>query len=68
MYYVYILKSNKDGGFYIGCSNNPSKRLLEHNSGKTQSLKNRRPLRIVYTEKYDNVKEAYNREKTNKVL
>jgi putative endonuclease len=63
MYYVYILKSLKDGGFYIGCSENPKKRLVEHNKGKTLSLKSRRPLELVYFEKYDKVEDAYRREK-----
>ncbi len=63
MYYVYILKSLKDGGFYVGCTKNIEKRILEHNQGKTLSLKNRRPLVVVYTEKYDNVNSAYAREK-----
>ena len=63
MYYVYILKSLKDRGFYVGCTKNIEKRVLEHNKGKTLSLKNRRPLVIVYSEKYDSVNKAYAREK-----
>lgn len=39
------------------------KRLSYHNSGKTQSLKNRRPLNIVYFEEYNDSKEAFTREK-----
>ena len=63
MHFVYILKSLKDGGFYIGCSTSVERRLEEHNVGKTPSLKNRRPLEIVYTEQYDNAEAAYKREK-----
>ena len=63
MYYVYILKSLKDNGFYIGCTKNIEKRILEHNKGKTISLRNRRPLVVVYHEKHDNVNNAYAREK-----
>lgn len=63
MYYVYILKSLKDQGFYVGCTKNIEKRILEHNKGKTISLKNRRPLIVVYSEKHDNVNNAYAREK-----
>lgn len=63
MYYVYILKSLKDKGFYIGCTKNIEKRILEHNKGKTSSLRSRRPLMVVYTEKHDNVNTAYAREK-----
>lgn len=51
MYYVYILKSEKDGGLYIGKTNNLQRRISEHNSGHTPSLKNRIPLRLLeYTE------------------
>lgn len=63
MYYVYILKSMKDGGFYIGCTKNIKRRISEHNKGKTLSLKNRRPLVLVLSEKYDNVNIAYARER-----
>lgn len=63
MYYVYILKSMKDGGYYIGCTKNIEKRIVEHNKGKTSSLIHRRPLIVVYAEKYDNVTSAYTREK-----
>lgn len=62
-YYVYVLKSLKDGGFYVGCTKDLNRRILEHNKGKTFSLKNRRPLIVVYSEKHDNVNNAYNREK-----
>jgi len=34
MFYVYILKSEKDGKLYIGYTNDLKRRLEEHNSGK----------------------------------
>ncbi len=63
MYYVYILKSLKDNSFYIGCTSSLQERLKSHNAGKTYSLKNKRPLVIVYTERYNSSTEAYKREK-----
>jgi len=63
MYYVYILRSLKDNGFYIGCTSDLDRRLYIHNSGKTLSLKNRRPLKVIYVEKYRNPVDAYKREK-----
>jgi len=63
MHYVYITKSLKDLGFYIGCTKNIEKRISEHNKGKTISLRKRRPLVVVYIEKHDNVNDAYAREK-----
>ena len=66
MYYVYVLKSLKDYSFYIGCTSDLQKRLIAHNAGKTFSLKNRRPLVVVYSERYNSWSEAYDREKQMK--
>ncbi|OGY43021.1 MAG: hypothetical protein A2729_05660 [Candidatus Buchananbacteria bacterium RIFCSPHIGHO2_01_FULL_39_14] len=44
MYYVYILKSQKDGKLYIGYTNNLKVRLEKHNQGKSFSTKRRGPL------------------------
>ncbi|MBI2096105.1 MAG: GIY-YIG nuclease family protein, partial [Candidatus Taylorbacteria bacterium] len=32
MFYVYVLRSLKNGRFYIGCTNNLERRIFEHNS------------------------------------
>jgi putative endonuclease len=44
MWYVYILKSQRDNKIYIGSTNNIGRRLSEHNSGKVDSTRNRVPL------------------------
>jgi putative endonuclease len=62
MYYVYVLQSIKDGTTYIGYSDNPEKRLKEHNAGKTKSIKHKLPYKLVYTEEYENKTEAIKRE------
>jgi putative endonuclease len=62
-YFVYILKSLKDGKHYIGYTTNIEKRLKEHNSGKTKSIKHRIPFVLIYTEKCPTIKEAKAREK-----
>lgn len=63
MYYVYFLKSLKDGKYYIGCSSRePALRLQEHNDGLVTSTKNRRPFKLVYLESFNNKKEAFQRE------
>ena len=46
-YYTYVLKSLKDGHFYIGITHDIEKRLKEHNSGKTRSTRNRLPFRLI---------------------
>lgn len=52
MYYLYILKSVKNNRYYIGSTNNIERRLLEHNSGKTKSLKYLRPLKLVFKKEF----------------
>ncbi len=62
MFFAYILKSNKDEGFYYGSCEDLSKRVKAHNSGKVRSTKSRRPLVIHYFEPFPSRKEANRRE------
>ncbi len=62
-YFVYVLKSVKDENLYTGFSENPDKRLKEHNSGKTKSLYKRRPLIMLYKEEFNDELEARRRER-----
>ena len=63
MYFVYVLRSTITRRLYIGSSENPLKRLMEHNSGCVQSTKPYRPYIIVYTESYEAKSEGVKREK-----
>ena len=63
MYYIYILKSLVDGSYYIGCTKDLEQRLHAHNSGRTRSLKNKRPLEIIHKEDYTDATKAFKREK-----
>jgi putative endonuclease len=63
MYYVYVLKSLKDGNLYIGQTGNLEKRITEHNSGMCKSTKSRMPFEIIYKEEYATRSEAMKREK-----
>ncbi|MCX6739630.1 MAG: GIY-YIG nuclease family protein [Candidatus Parcubacteria bacterium] len=58
MYYLYILQSLNDKGYYIGISDNPTNRLKEHNNGKTKSTKCRIPFELIYIEEYNTKTEA----------
>lgn len=62
-HYVYILQSLKDKQYYTGLTNNIERRLQEHNSGRVTVTKSRKPFRIVYSERTENLKEARTREK-----
>jgi len=63
MYYVYALKSLKDGKFYIGFTRDISKRLSAHNNRQVQATRNRIPFEIVYYEASRNINDAVKREK-----
>mgnify|MGYP001607340260 CR=1 FL=1 len=63
MFYVYILKSLKDGKLYIGFTSNLEKRIAKHNSGASKSTRNRLPLQLIYHEKHDTKREALIRER-----
>lgn len=52
MYYVYVLKSEKDGTTYIGSTQYLERRIEEHNKGKTKSIKHKLPVILVYYEAY----------------
>ena len=62
IYYVYILRSLKDGKFYTGYTADIERRLSEHIDGKVISTKFRRPLELVYDKVSFNKKDALHRE------
>ena len=58
MYYVYALKSTKDGKYYFGQSENPLKRLRMHNNGKVLSTRYRRPFALMGYKIFETRNEA----------
>ena len=62
-HYVYVLRSQKDGKFYVGYTKNVQKRLGQHNSGQVRSTKERRPMKLIYWEGCINQQDATRREK-----
>jgi putative endonuclease len=64
MFYSYVIISQKHKKrLYIGISDNPYRRLQEHNAGETKTTKAYRPYKIVLTEQHLNRKVAREREK-----
>ena len=63
MFYAYILKSLKDGGFYYGSTNDLVERLNNHNLGKVKYTKDHKPYVLHYKESFETRKEAMTREK-----
>ena len=63
MYYTYVLYSQKDGNFYTGFTQDLKLRFDQHNKGRVESTKERRPLVLVYYEACLNRDDATHREK-----
>ena len=55
---VYVLISLKDRKKYIGSTTDLARRLKEHNEGKTQSTKTRRPFILFGYQQTNTIKEA----------
>ncbi len=62
-YYTYVLKSEIDGKFYTGYTKNLKLRFEQHQKGKVNSTKNRKPLKLIYYEACLNQQDATHREK-----
>ena len=66
--YVYILEC-ADGSFYTGATNDLEHRLEQHQNGKgAKYINGRLPLKLVYCEEFENVKDAFRRERQIKRL
>ena len=61
-FYTYVLLSNKDRRFYTGCADDLKRRFEEHQRGRGDSTKDRRPLELVYYEACRDRKDARRRE------
>jgi len=67
LFYVYIIRSKKDGEFYIGSTNILDRRINEHNAGLVYSTKYRTPFELIYYEAYKSEHDARHREKNLKL-
>jgi len=68
MYFVYILKSLNDNGYYIGQTQNVDDRIKKHNQGKVRSTKPRAPFVLIKKETFNTRAEAMHRESYLKKL
>ena len=71
-YYVYMLKTvNKNNVTYVGYTNNLSKRIKLHNSGKGAKFTRGRKWKLIHSEKCETKNQAISREyyiKNNRTL
>jgi len=64
IYHIYVLKSLKNGKFYIGFTRKSVQmRLREHNEGKNVWTRSNGPFVLLYSERYKSRKKALLREK-----
>ena len=63
-YYVYILKC-ADDSFYVGVTNDIEKRVAGHNLGEDKKAYTfrRRPVELVWSEYYNDINQAIEKEK-----
>ncbi len=66
MYYVYIIYSTSHDVYYKGSSEDPLRRLEEHNSDKSRYTSGKGPWELVYTEQLPTKRDALIREKQMK--
>jgi|TARA_B100001971_G_C18185330_1_gene535241 putative endonuclease len=61
-YFTYIIQSLKTGKYYTGSSENPEKRLQQHNWSRTPSTRTGIPWKLVYFEEFKTRSKAVKRE------
>ena len=61
-HYVYVLRSLKDGGFYIGSTDDLKARMHRHEGGNVRATKSRRPFELIFYEAYRSLYDAKRRE------
>lgn len=62
MFFTYILQSESSGKYYIGSTDDLTKRLIRHNKGYSKYTKNKGPFKIAYKEGFQTRSEAKKRE------
>ena len=63
MFFAYVLKSVNHDFYYKGHCENLNERLIQHNSGMTESIRPCIPFTIVYMEEFLTREDAIKREK-----
>ncbi|MCB9747955.1 MAG: GIY-YIG nuclease family protein [Candidatus Omnitrophica bacterium] len=64
MYYVYILRSQKNGTKYVGFTGKlPEERLKDHNDGSNKFTRLNKPFELIYFEEYKDRNFAIKRER-----
>ena len=62
-FYVYIIKSEVDGTYYKGSSENYLQRLSDHNAGLSDYTSRKIPWKLIYVEVHPTKSSALTRER-----
>ena len=63
MFYTYAIKSNEKNYIYVGLTNNPDRRISEHNNKKERTTRSYAPFKTILIEEHENRVTARKREK-----
>jgi putative endonuclease len=63
LFYVYVLRSLRNGRLYIGQTEDVARRVEEHNAGRSLATKYQRPYKLEYFEFYSTRTAALARER-----
>jgi putative endonuclease len=63
MYYVYVISSINRSYTYIGLTDNPNRRIEQHNRGYNRTTKPYRPFHTILIEEFATRPQAREREK-----
>ena len=66
-YFVYILRSLRDGSYYIGSTQDLTSRLERHNQGRSKHTKPKKPWELLYHEEFPDRSSAMKREREIKL-
>ena len=62
MFYIYIIYSEKVNKYYVGQTENIEERMISHNSSISKYTSISDDWNLVYTESFDTINEAIQRE------
>ena len=62
MYYLYVLQSEQNDGFYVGITGDLDHRLAQHNAGFSHFTSKSRSWKLIYYEAFTSEKLARARE------
>ncbi|KKU57547.1 MAG: hypothetical protein UX81_C0033G0003 [Parcubacteria group bacterium GW2011_GWA2_47_12] len=65
--YVYILRDQR-GKFYVGSTSDIERRIKQHFSGHTQTTRNMKELKLIFSQEYESLEIARRIERKIKKL